>query len=510
MVFFRDKAGSPFSVTSPDQFLSSRALERRERQQIQVSDEDLPVNPMYVTGVKNTGAEVYFTTRWMNGLLIQCESSLLPQITALPYVESVLFVAPNPKLVSSGRSKKQGRPRAGRTLESTDRQLDMLGIDEMHKDDYRGEGIIIAVLDAGFSGVNSTGPFQHIFTENRIDLSASKDFVYNSDDVFQFDDHGTNVFSVISAFVPGNFTGGAYKASYQLYVTEEVPTEYRVEEYNWLFAAERADSAGADIIQSSLGYYDFDMPSMDYQKSQMNGSTAVVTRAAVEATERGMVVVVSAGNEGNNSWRIITAPADAPNVLSVANVNAQGERSNSSSIGPSSDSRIKPDVAALGSQTSVIQSNGTSGVSSGTSLSAPLITSLVAGIWQRYRDLSNLEIMEAIRNSGSQAGNPDNQIGYGIPDYVTIVQYLEQDKPFIVFPNPFVTDTITIRMKNDSELPSFEYDLFSLDGKHITGGVTETMGRRQHEISVPSLVPGFYLFRISARNKRYSYKVIKL
>src|SRR5690606_12003754 len=209
---------------------------------------------------------------------------------------------------------------------ATNVQLNMIGLTDMHSDNIRGEGVTIAILDSGFEGVDVTAPFSQIFQEGRIDLQASRDFVYNSDNVFQYDDHGTEVFSVIAAFQPGEFTGGAYKASYQLYVTEEVPTEYRIEEYNWLFAAERADSAGADIIQSSLGYYDFDGASMDYLKSQMDGVTAVVSKAAKWAADRGIIVVVSAGNEGNVSWQIITAPADVENVLAVAAVDANLRR----------------------------------------------------------------------------------------------------------------------------------------------------------------------------------------
>jgi serine protease AprX len=411
MVFFKDKSGTPYSVADPAAFLSPAAIERRVKHDVQITAQDLPVNPAYINGVKDAGAEVYFTTRWLNGLLVQAEDDVIIQVEALPFVDRVELVAPQARLAPRGRIRVNERRKGTKTSAATNVQLNMIGLTDMHSDNIRGEGVTIAILDSGFEGVDVSAPFSHIFQEGRIDLQASRDFVYNSDNVFQYDDHGTEVFSVIAAFQPGEFTGGAYKASYQLYVTEEVPTEYRIEEYNWLFAAERADSAGADIIQSSLGYYDFDGASMDYLKSQMDGVTAVVSKAAKWAADRGIIVVVSAGNEGNVSWQIITAPADVENVLAVAAVDANLRRSNSSSTGPTSDQRIKPDVAALGVGTSVIESSGSPGRSSGTSLAAPLITSLAAGVLQKYPAATNLEILDAIRKSASQSAKPDNFIG---------------------------------------------------------------------------------------------------
>lgn len=507
MVFFKDKAGNPFAVSQPLQFLSPKAVERRAAQGIAVTEQDLPVNPNYVSAVKNSGADTYFTTRWMNGLLIQAEPVKAAEIASLPFVERVELVAPNARLSPGGRKKGQSKIRTT-AAEITDAQLGMLGIPEMHADGNRGEGIIIAVFDAGFQGVNTTAPFAHLFVENRINLAVSKDFVYNSDDVFQYDQHGTNVFSVIAAYVPGTFTGGAYEATFQLFVTEEVPTEYRVEEYNWLFAAERADSAGAQIIHSSLGYYDFDLSSMDYQKSQMNGEVAVVSRAAQWASDRGIVIVASAGNEGNNSWRIITAPADAAGVLAVANVNQDGDRSNSSSIGPSADNRIKPDVAALGTNTNVITATGSTGKASGTSLSAPLVTSLVAGVWQRYPDLSSEEILTLIRNSGSIAADPDNFIGYGIPSYNNIVSLMEQDVPFLIYKNPF-QDSIRVQARNDENLREAELELYSSDGRILHHTIANFTNTRLFELPASGFPDGLYILKIRWNDRTFTYKLVK-
>jgi hypothetical protein len=237
------------------------------------------------------------------------------------------------------------------TSSSTDSQLAMLDIDSMHQDGNHGQGVMIAILDSGFPGVNTMAPFQPIFLAGQVSMTT--DFLTNSGNVYQFYDHGTTVFSVIAAEAAG-FMGGATKASYLLFATEDAFSEYRVEEYNWLFAAERADSAGADIIQSSLGYSTFDDPQMDYPLSALNGNTTVVSKAAGHARDRGIIVVSSAGNEGNSAWRYITPPADVPSILSVGAVNLSGAKVSFSSVGPTADNRIKPDIVALGLNVSAI------------------------------------------------------------------------------------------------------------------------------------------------------------
>lgn len=512
MVFFKDKNGTPFSLDEPAKFLSADAIERRVRHNAAITAEDLPVNPTYVKGVRDTGAEVYFTTRWMNGVLIQCEPELIQVLSGLNFVQQVALVAPNSVLAAGGRVKAPNKSKSQKAA-VTDTQLTMLGIDKMHEDGFTGEDVTIAVLDAGFEGVNSAEPFQHNFSENRINLNVSTDFVYNSSSVFQYDDHGTQVFSVIAAMQAGTFTGGAPDATFQLYVTEEVPTEYPVEEYNWLFAAERADSAGADIIQSSLGYNDFAGTEFDYQKSEMNGETAVVTRAAQMASDRGMLVVVSAGNEGNSAWQIVTAPADAEGVLAVGSVNSEMVRSNSSSTGPTADNRIKPDVAAMGVSTSVIQPGGTTGKATGTSLAAPLITSLAAGIWQRYPSLTNTELMDVIRTSGTQAFQPDKFLGYGVPNYERIIEYLEKsvnDDFFAVYPNPSFIDSIVIRPLFPEEVELCTIEFISVDGKTVF--TYETGFSREYPAYTKSLVQfaaGLYFVRIHWQNRTFIYRFVK-
>jgi subtilisin family serine protease len=513
IVFFKDKAGTPYSINNPSAFLSEKAIQRRTKQGISVNEQDLPVTPSYVDEVRNAGATVLYTTRWMNGALIQCDASLLSTLLAMPFVQAIERVAPGPRPVDGGRSGKV-KSKTSQQEDAATPQLAQIGIDQMHADGFRGEPMTIAVFDGGFSGADTSAPFQHVFTEERFNATVSHDFVYGGEDVFRHDDHGTQVWSVIAGYQEGTFTGGAHKATFQLYVTEDVDTEYRIEEYNWLIAAERADSAGVDVINSSLGYNTFDDFSMDYDPAEMDGTTAVVSRAASLATDRGIIVVTSAGNEGAKAWRIITAPADAQYAVAVGNVNLEGAKSPSSSFGPSADGRIKPDVVALGTSVKVIKANGTVGTASGTSLAAPLVTSLIAGVWQKFPDRLNRELIEALRLSSSQGTAPDNSLGYGLPGYRAISQYLEHSSelPTIqIYPNPVLNDTLVIETLNPAELSEVTYLLANSMGQTIaSGNASFTWNALRYVVNLSGIQPGMYFLRIAARGKGVSYKIVKL
>ncbi len=510
MVFFKDKTLSPYSTATPIEFLSQRSIDRRERQQLTVTLQDIPVVEEYIQTMRNAGCNVLYKSRWMNGVLVECEDAVVPTLEALSIVKSTELVAPGEKPMSGGRRNVNART-TNEPNEVTRAQNKILGIDEMHKAGYFGEGINIAVMDAGFEGVNVTQPFKLLFDEGRIQLTH--DFAYKQDDVYQHDNHGTQVFSTLAAYSPGSFVGGAYKAMYQLYVTEFVSSEYRVEEYNWLFAAERADSAGVDIIQSSLGYNTFSLSSMNYKPSDLDGKTAVITKAAQWSADRGIVVVVSAGNEGSNSWKLITAPADAVDVLAVGSINTAGERANSSSIGPSADGRTKPDVVAVGAGAAVIKANGSTGTANGTSFAAPQVAGLIAGVWQRYPDLTSLQVLEAVRSSASQATTPDNLLGYGVPNFMAIVNKLDwqpQEKLIIVYPNP-VTDSLHIRPNDPIAINEARLEILSLQGQIIsTKTATFNWRDRTYIADCSELSEGLYILRVWIGAKPFAFKLVKM
>lgn len=503
MVFFADKAGTPHAVDQPATFLSARAVQRRTEAGIAVKTEDLPVTPGYVTQVRGTGAKAFFTTRWMNGVLVEADPTQLAAILTLPFVSSTEFVAPNHKLIGG---RKKGEATTLTTPAPTQAQLNMLGIDSMHADGFRGEGTYIAVLDSGFPGVDTASPFETLRDEGRILLT--QDFITNSADVYQFDSHGTNVLSIMAAAGSG-FTGGAPAATYLLFVTEDASTEYRVEEYNWLFAAERADSAGADIIQSSLGYVDFDDPAMDYTLDDLDGLTAVVTRAANLALARGIIVVVSAGNLGGTPWKYISPPADGAGVLAVGAINAQGEKTTFSSIGPPAPATIKPDVVALGEGVTIVEPDGSLSTVSGTSAAAPLVTSLTAGLLQAYPSLNPATLVQHIRNTASQASHPDRETGYGIPAYLAVRNYLEGATGPSVYPNP-VEQTLWITFGPHEE-PT-EFAILDIQGKVVhSASLTEiTWANRTTPVDVSGMAAGLYIIRIVSGSLVMTFRFIKL
>lgn len=507
VVFFKDKMGAPYSVSNPEQFLSPRSIARRIRQQVPISEEDFPVNRNYVAQVKAKGAQVFFTSRWENCLLVQATSDIANLIGSLSFVRRVDLVAPGSKL-SSGRTRHFKNRKESGIAAATISQLSMVGIDEMHAEQARGAGIWIAIFDSGFQGVNTAEPFQHIFANQR--LADSYNFVGNTPEVFQYDDHGTEVFSVIGAH-SATYTGGAYESTFSLFVTEDITGEYRIEEYNWLFAAERADSAGVDIIQSSLGYNTFDDPSMDYTVSDLNGGTAVISKAAAKALSKGIVVVTSAGNEATNSWKLVTPPADVNGIIAVGSVTSSLTKSSFSSVGPTSDNRIKPDLVALGSGTSIIRPSGATGSANGTSLAAPIVTSLVAGVLQQFPDLTITEVYEVLITTASQAEKPDNLLGYGIPSYESIEKVLRPirtDEEITIYPNPTFDSVVNIWIKETGQRVSIT--VREMQGRIIQETEVDITWRNNPlTIDLSGLPNGTYLVTVKTKDSQKIERIIK-
>jgi len=515
MVFFTDKNGTPYSIENPETFLSTRAIERRTSQSISVTDQDLPITPGYVQGIRDEGITVLYKTKWLNGVLVECNATGKTILESLPYVSSVELVAPGSRPSASGRKRSSGKFKVSSSVAAiTDEQISMLGMDRMHMEGYHGEGMLVAIMDAGFPGANVTPFFSSVFDEGRFDAQTSYDFVSGGADVFRHSNHGTEVWSTLAGFKENEFSGGAYKASYILFVTEHAPTEYRVEEYNWLFAAERADSAGVDVINTSLGYNTFDDPAMNYTVAQMNGVTAVITRAAEMAASKGIAVVVSAGNEGNvPSWQIITAPADGASVLAVGAVTSSGVKTSTSSIGPSADGRIKPDVAALGSGVAVINSSGNIASSSGTSFAAPLTTSLVIGVWQMLPELTVKQLFDTIRNRSSQFSTPDFQLGYGIPNFISVITGVDpelQGKDFVtIFPNP-ASHEIFIEFLNREPGSQVKFSLTDSKGVIDYKVPVSQQDLLKFSMDISAQQPGLYVLRVQQGKRLSMFKIIKI
>lgn len=417
LVLFNDKNNSPYSVNSPLDFLSQKAIDRRFKQGITIKTTDLPPNPAYISSIQQTGATVIYKSRWMNAALVEATETQKNTILGLPSVKGIEF----------NRALKQVRQHSAKdkfAIENTESlnygdataQIQLLGADVMHNLGFHGEGMLVALLDDGFLNVNTSACLQHLVQQNRI--VKVYDFVDNDNTVYTQGGHGTAVLSTMAGYIENQMISPAFGASLALFRTEDIFSETPLEEANWLFAAEMADSLGADIISSSLGYSTFDNSADNYTPSMMDGKTALSTRAADLAAATGMVVVISAGNSGNDpSWQIITAPADADSVLAIGAVTRTGAYASFSSRGNSADGRIKPDVVAVGSGTALCNTSGFASTSNGTSFSAPLVAGLVAGFWQANPYLTAQEVTRAIRKSGHLFSSPTIQLGYGYANF---------------------------------------------------------------------------------------------
>lgn len=488
---FTDKKNTPYSVKHPEAFLSQRALERRKKMGIPITERDLPVSPDYIAQVANTGARVRYASKWLNGVVVACTDDQLTEIQKLTFVdlEGIDYLKPGETVDPPGLAKvrKQKQRSASASVESPTpprhlaeygqalAQNQLIGVPYLHMQGKMGRGVLIAIFDTGFHNVDEIDFFQHLFEENRI--VATYDFVIGEESVYEDDSHGRMVLSCMAAYKPGEMIGSAPAASYALLRTEDVSSEYRLEEYNWLRAAEYADSLGADLINSSLGYSVFDDPNMNYSAEQLDGKTALITRAANMAAEVGMLVVNSAGNEGNSLWKYITTPADSPTTLAIGAIDAQGNIAYFSSKGANFIPNIKPDVVGLGYRTSVVK-NGFVGLSNGTSFSSPTVCGMIACLYEAYPQLTIDQLRTAVRLSGDRSSSPDHTYGYGIPHAQRAAEVIEKDilrsrnydfpdGGFRIYPNPYDRreDVIFIEWGKELRGKNARLQIISSDGK---------------------------------------------
>jgi hypothetical protein len=527
---FTDKNNSPYSIDNPLQFLSQRAIDRRVNQGIQIVENDLPVNPQYMQGVADAGAIILNATKWLNGVTIYTESqTVVDNVLALPYVSSALKLvskeSTDEKSFFKNESFGEIDPESFITERSTselnygaaENQIDQINGIPLHNMGYQGQGMVIAVLDGGFVGVEEHPVFDSLWANSQI--LGTRDFVHPYDqDVFTESEHGKSVLSTIGANEPGQMIGTAPKANFWLLRSEDVMTENIIEEYNWVSAAEFADSVGADVINSSLSYQDFDMPQWDHSYEDLDGNSAPSTIGADIVTSKGVLVCNSAGNSGDSGFPWNAAPADADNILSIGAVNGSGIRAEFSSIGPTVDGRIKPAVMAQGSGTIVARNTEGVGPGSGTSYSSPIIAGMSACLWQANPTMTVLEIQAAIKESASRADSPDNLYGWGIPDYMeahtimTDIEFPLENKEIHVktFPNPF-NSMLTIEVKSTVN-ENVEFELYNLIGslilsEHHQINSNSTISLFQNQLR--TLNAGIYFLRINSNGNTTTKKLIK-
>lgn len=430
---FSDKKGSTFSTDKPTEFLSFAAIERRIKYNIKIDETDLPVNQNYIDEVEAVAnVKVIYASKWLNGVVIELDSIDLAY-NALLTLEAKPFVVSNSQVrkmrVDFGEpvtDQQSAAPAfAQRSLETTTTtipsfsyggsgaQIRQLQVECLHSQGLRGQGMTIAVLDAGFAFVEVNPVFDSL--RNRNGILGTRDFVDGGTNVYVGSTHGTMVLSCMAALKPGLISGTAPLANYWLLRTE-APNEYITEEYNWIRGAEFADSVGADILTTSLGYTEFDDSRQNHTYATLNGRTAPMSIAATMAARKGMFVLNAAGNERASSWHYIGVPADADSICTVGAIDSLGREAAFSSVGPTADGRIKPDFVAIGAGTWVSQAGGGECFpGNGTSFATPVLAGAVACFWQANRQKSNIEILHEMRIRGDNAGAPNNNIGWGVP-----------------------------------------------------------------------------------------------
>ena len=439
-VYFTDKNNTPFSIENPEQFLSERSLERRARHNVNVTEQDLPVNPQYVQTLKTMGAKVPFTSKWLNCALVSCSQTVINQIEQLSFVSHYVYISPGSYSGKSGNenlsslfynkleSEKDFIPVNTRDINedylygSGYAQINQINGIPVHEQGFTGQGILVAVLDAGFQNVNSLSVFSSIFSEGR--LVFEKDIVVPNGNIYGSNthSHGTNVLSCMSASANNSFVGTAPKASFALIRTEDSATEYLIECYNWVVGMELADSIGADIINTSLGYQEFDDNSMNYTYSQMDGESTVASFAAKCAIEKGIFVTVSAGNGNGTSFPWVNSPADATYAATIGAVNSSGTIAGFSSIGPSGNGTPKPNVCARGVSATVYSTSGSVSSSDGTSFSSPISCGMYACLIQANPNIHPVLLRNIVDETGNRYPNHHNAYGYGIPNFATALE----------------------------------------------------------------------------------------
>ncbi|AXT19496.1 T9SS C-terminal target domain-containing protein [Flavobacteriaceae bacterium AU392] len=510
-VYFTDKENVANSIANPITILTQRAIDRKANHNVAIDARDVPVNETYITQVKNAiGVTVMAKSKWLNAVHVRGTQTNINNLSTLPSVDRIDFANKNlnTALNINTNDDKFSIENVEVTFNygNTENQVDMINVDELHEMDFTGEGILIAVMDGGFPNVNTMGAFQRL--RNAGDLLGGFDFVHRTTDIYATSNtsHGTRVLSTMAGYIENQFVGTAPDASYYLFITEDGPNENPVEESYWVEAVERADSLGVDIINTSLGYSNFDNANYNYARSDFDGSTTYITRGANIAFEKGLLLVTSAGNSGATG---ISAPADSQGVLSIGAVDSNGNYASFSSQGSSVQPVQKPDVVARGSGSFVIESSNAIVQNNGTSFSSPIMAGGIACLWQALPDVTNGELMQLVRESASQYNSPDNFLGYGIPDLGSILNStlsqgdeIEQDK-FTIFPNP-TSGRLNITFPTDTDEADFL--LFDVLGKQI---FKTTILRSNNAVDLGDLPRGIYIARMQTSNQSNTYKLIK-
>lgn len=516
-IYFKDKPGSQAYFDNPLTMLTQRALDRRTNQGIALDIKDIPIYQPYIDQVAaSTGITVKAKSKWFNCVHVRGTQTNITALKLLSFVDKVDFANKNltdlskiakpktkEKLISVSQTSKTT---ANFNYGTSANQIQMLNGHLLHQSNYTGSGKVIAVMDGGFPGVNTAAPFARL--RNNGQILGGYDFVNRNANFYTGVVHGTSVLSLMGGYVEGSLIGTAPDASYYLFITEDDPNESPLELSNWVEAAEEADRLGVDIITTSLGYNTFDDADYDFTYSDMN-DTSFIAKGVDAAFSRGIICVVSAGNEGNKTWKYITTPADAVNALTVGAVTSSEAYASFSSVGPSSDGRVKPDVMAQGQNPYTSNDSGViSNSGSGTSYACPILAGMVACLWQALPTKTNQQIKQLITQSADRYMAPTAQFGYGIPDFnlavsngLSTAEFSKND--FIVYPNP-ASDLVSVNLSEGFE--NGNITIYTVLGQKV---LEEKLTQPSSSISVKSLHAGTYFYKIESKGFSKNGKIVK-
>lgn len=507
-----DKNGTSYSLDIPTEFLSQRAIDRREFFGILCDSTDLPVNEAYLEEIKAKGAKIYATTKWLNGVTVAMTDSnaVMSQIRPLSFVSYTQYTGQS--TTPQALVQKKLEEATGLEYGNAQEQVSQIKVDYLHTSGYQGEGIHIAVIDAGYTGANTIDAFKNLRDEGR--LLGTKDFVNPanpSDAIFGHDGHGTNVLSTMAGYIPGSYVGTAPKASYWLLRTEKSQGEYLFEPDLWISAAEYADSAGVDVMTTSLGYSSgFSDASMNIPSEKLDGETIRCSIAAGIAAKKGIVVLNSAGNSGISG---IGSPADAKGIITVGSVTSTGAMSGFSSYGPSADGRIKPELCARGTLASIIASSGVITNGNGTSYATPILAGAMACYLQAAKEnnipFSINTLLQAVFETGTTYAAPTGQGGYGIPNFEQAYDNLfTLTKDFEKKANlQFTVQAFVGEISITTELPvkTFRVSVYSSQGNLL---LSEQFDKKEIRINTSGFSKGVVFVNVESEENTETTKLI--
>jgi len=500
-IYFTDKPNTATYLSNPLTMLSQKALDRRANQNITLDLTDVPISNNYINQINAlSGVEVKAKSKWLNAVHVFGTEVDIRQAEALPFVDYIDF-ASNLIVNKTENSSAFSETRVVYNYGNSFNQNDLIKVNYLHEQDFTGQGLTIAILDNGFGGVDTFDGFQRIRDNNQI--LGSYNFVQRNANLNTGGTHGMSVLSTIAGYVDGELIGTAPDAQFYLFVTEDVNSESPLEESLWVEAAEQADSLGVDIINTSLGYRDFEESKYNHVYADFNGNTTFIARGASMLASKGIIGTIAAGNDGN-SFHYISTPADALDVLTVGAVDENGNMASFSSYGPTADGRIKPDVDAKGASATIINSSGSVATGSGTSFASPILCGAVACLWQSFPDKNSYEIMQMIRESAHLYANPDDHYGYGIPNFQAILTPTSTGEnelnSVFVYPNP-TTDYLLFSDRIS------QFTLSNIYGSIVLYKISKNTDIKR--VNLKNISKGIYFLNIENNHKKKTFKIIK-